>query len=96
MNVEALVIGIGAVTRQFHIPWLVNVMTPQVAPDIAMEFIGDLLIAIGGTLLVLGLLDWVADVPELVWQAFGALVVLAVITTPKLAGLYFRVRTRAG
>jgi len=91
--VAAVVIGLGVAMRLSGLPWLVSGIQPLIAPELATEFIGDLLLAVGGVLAVLGLLDEILPVPGPVWLAFGGLVVVAVVSTPKLAGLYVRART---
>ncbi|MFC7071687.1 hypothetical protein ACFQJ7_09580 [Halovenus rubra] len=41
-------------------------MTPQETPALTAEVVGDLLIGVEGTLLGLGVLNWVVSVPEFV------------------------------
>ncbi|WP_092702920.1 hypothetical protein [Halovenus aranensis] len=90
--VAAVVIALGAAMRLFGLPWLVSGMEPLVAPEVATEFLGDFLLAVGSVLVTLGLVDELVAVPEVVWLAFGLAVVLSVAATPKLAGVYVRVR----
>jgi hypothetical protein len=88
----ALLLGVGSVMRVFGLPSLIAGIRPVVAPEFAAEFVGDFLIGLGFVLLGLGLLDRAVSLPEVVWLAFGLVVVGSVVALPKLAGLYARTR----
>ena len=89
------ILAIGLFLRVFGVAELVvGVATPVADPKLTAEFVGDFIVVVGLVTLALTVVEMAAGLPELVWLAFGAGVVLAVAATPALVGRYVAWRVR--
>ncbi len=86
-------IAVGATMRVFSLHELVTgIALPVADPALTAAFVGDFLIAVGAVLLALWAADTTVGVPEIVVQAVGVAIFVAVLAMPKLAGWYVQWR----
>ncbi|MFC7132268.1 MULTISPECIES: hypothetical protein [Salinibaculum] len=87
--VAAVVLGVGLAMRRLELASLaVGVTTPVADPELTAEFVGDFLSVTALLLGALGVVNRAVALPDVVWLAYGLVIVVGVIATPVLAGWY--------